>query len=425
MASTTTMSPTKAILICINSMVAAGLFINVCPLTKLAGPFGFVGYAIAAVILLPLILSIAELARLHPVAGGLFVYSNTYLGSWAGFISAWAYFVGKTTSAAVLMNTFVKFFQARIPAIQTVPTLLIDFVLIFTVVALNSAGVSVGGRVQYLFTFLKSLPIIFTFGVGFMFFDINLFVGHLASDGLLDTLPIAVFALLGFEVICAIGNMIDDAANNIKRVIITSFLIVTAVDILFQFVMVGSMGLGLATISEPVLALGTKALGTNSVIASMLNGAVFAAIIGSCFSILTSNCWNLYTLAKHKLLPGTRLLTKINRFNVPWVSLLVEATLGCTILWITADQIPLQKMSVFAQIISYLISSLAAGYAVYSGATKRLPLLIPILASVSCAYIMNLSLRYIIAVGVSLPFLAVFVIGGVATVVQRMRTTTP
>lgn len=413
-------TPTKAILLCINSMIAAGLFINTGPLTKHAGAFGFLGYLVAALILFPLILCIAELARLHPVAGGLYVYSKTYLGSWAGFLSGWAYFVGKTTSVALLMHKFVQFFQARSLLLQQFPTITIDFFMIFLLVLLNAIGVSVGGRVQYVFTALKATPILVAFGAGFFYFDPTGFATDVNFMGLLQTLPIAIFPLLGFEVICAIGNQIENSANNIKRVIITAFLVVACIDISFQLTSFGIMGHVLETSNEPILLICLKAFSNYPVVASLLNGAVFASILGACFSILTSNCWNLFTIAGNGHFPGKKLLTRINSFNVPWMSLVIEALLGCTILLISTDQVPLQNMSVFAQVISLLTCAVAAFVAVYRRATDQLVLWVPLLAIGSCCFVISICLQRILAFGVSFPFLLVFAIGAFAVGAKKL-----
>ncbi len=408
-------TPFRATLICLNSMIGAGLFINPKPLTQLAGLFGFLGYVIAALILLPLIITIAELASLHPVAGGLYVYGKTYLGSWAGFMSGWGYFVGKTTSVAILMHKFVQYFQARSVLLQGIPTLALDFVTLFVLVGLNSAGISIGGRIQYLFTALKSIPILFAFGVGFFYFDPHNFVDVLDVTNIIYTVPIAIFPLLGFEVICAIGNMIEDSSRNIRRIIMMAFCIVVAVNILFQLTTFGILGNALKDINEPVLALGLKALGNYPLFAGFINGFVFASIIGACFSLLTSNCWNLHTIARYGHIPAEKLFTRVNVFNVPWVSLMAEAILGGLILlWITADQVPLQNMSVFAQIIAYLTSSIAALVAVRSGAMKRIGALIPMMAIGSCLFAMGICLNRIIAFGISMSFLVVLSVGFVA-----------
>lgn len=405
--SITTISPFRAILLCINSMIAAGLFINPKPLTLMAGEFGFLGYAISAIILYPLILCVAELTRLHPVAGGLYVYSKIYLGSWAGFIAGWSYFIGKTTTVAVLMHRFVCFIQPHIPVVATLPTLIVDFALISFFVLLNIRGISVGGKIQYVFAALKGIPLIFSFAIGALYFDTGHFFGEFDYVGVLGTIPIAVFALLGFEVICSIANMIEDAKNNTSRVILTSFYIVATVDILFQLAAYGVLGTGLIDITEPILRIASTAFGA-SVIGSLLNAAVFTSILGGFFSLLTSNCWNLATISKAGHLPFKKILSYTNNNNVPVFSLIIEAALAVVILSITVNQVPLQNMSVFAQIICYSLTAGAALIAVLEGATKKISKLTPFLAVASCCLIMGISLHRIIQSGVSTPFLIIY-----------------
>ncbi len=415
-------SRSVAILICINSIIGAGLFINPTALTSIAGPYGFLGYALGALLVLPILLSIAELAKLHPVAGGLYVYSKTYIGSWAGFLSAWAYFVGKSVSAALLIHKFVLFFQVRVPALQSTPVIFLDIAIIFFFTLLNIGGVSIGGRIQYLFSALKATPVLVTFAIGTLFFDAKNFKEIASLKEICSSLPVAIFALLGFEVICAIGNQIHDAKKNIKRVIVSSFFIVAAINITFQAIIFGIVGYDLVNAQEPILVLGMKAFATHPWIGSLLNGVVFASIVGGFFSLLTSNCWNLHTIANNNHLPGKALLTKINGNNVPWVSILIEASIAVFVLSITANQIPLQNMSVCAQILSYTLAVTAAFYAVTTKATKDLPFWVPLLGLLSCCFIFGIAGFKVITLGLSVPFLALFLLGCCAAVAQQCIT---
>ncbi|MBM3893243.1 APC family permease [Candidatus Dependentiae bacterium] len=412
-------SPTKAILLCINSIIGAGLFINPSSLTRIAGPYGFLGYMLGALLILPIILCIAELAKIHPVAGGLYVYSKTYIGRWAGFLSAWAYFVGKTVSAALLMHKFVQFFQARVYFLQDTPVLLIDIGIILFFTLLNIGGVSIGGNITYFFSALKASPVLATFAIGFFLFDSKNFQEVVSFQDVCSSLPIAVFALLGFEVICAIGNQIHDAKNNIKRVILTSFFIVVAINTIFQTVIFGVVGYDLIEAQEPILVLGLKAFASIPWIGSLLNGLVFASIVGGFFSLLTSNCWNLHTIANNNHLPGKLFLTKCNRNNVPWVSLLIEASIAIFILSITTNQVPLQNMSVVAQIVSFSIAVFAAFYAVTSKAAQELPLWAPLLALLSCCFLFGIAGYKVATSGVSIPFIVLFFVGCIAAAVQH------
>jgi APA family basic amino acid/polyamine antiporter len=420
--STKGISPQIAILICINSIIGAGLFINPQVLTQLAGPYGFASYALGTLVLLPIILCVAELAKLHPVAGGLYAYSKAHIGPWAGFLSAWAYFLGKSVSAAVLIHKVAQFFQARIDLLASIPLFALDISLIAFFVTLNSCGVSIGGRIQYLFSLLKAIPILATFCMGFFLFDARNFVEIVALQELFLSLPTAIFALLGFEVICAIGNQIHDAKNNIKRVIITSFLIVAAINITFQALIFASVGYDLTGSSEPLLALCLKAFASSPFIGSLLNGVVFASIIGGFFSVITSNCWNLYTLALNNHLPGKRLLTKLNKHNVPWVSLCLEAMLACAILLITVNQQPLQNMAVGAQILSFFMTTTACFYAVARKEILKLSIAVPIAGLLSCSCIFGIASYRVFSFGISFSFVSIFLIGCTAALAQHCIT---
>lgn len=422
MAHTHKISPFIAVLICVNTMIGAGLFINPKPLTALAGPLGFLGYIFSAIFLLPLILSIAALAKLHPVSGGLYVYSTTYVNKWAGFLSGWCYFIGKTTTVAILVHKIMQFFQESIPFLAHYPTLALDYALIFALVLLNIIGVQVGGRIQYFFAFLKATPVIFTFVVGFAAFNISYFQPTTAHFwGSLGTIPLTVFALLGFDIICSIGHLIKDAEKNIKPVILISFISVAIIATFFQFVIFGALGSGLGQANTPLLMLGDVALPiTLNFLGRLVNGFVFAAFLAGSFSILTSNCWNLYTIAHNNHIPGRRFFTLLTSAQVPWIALIFEGFIGCLVLALCSEQVVMQNMSVFAQVISFLLTAIAA-YIASRVVSKDigLPRWIPILGIGSCCYILFLAFSKIMASGISLPFVGIFLIGGFAALVKK------
>ncbi len=408
-------TPLLAVLICINSMIGGGLFINPMPLTQIAGPLGFMGYVFSALSFLPIILSIAALAQLHPVAGGLYVYSRTYVGKGAGFLSGWSYFLGKTATLALLMHKVVQFFQGCSPWLASFSTLTIDYVFIFFFIVINILGVHVGGRIQYFFTTLKAIPVLFTFAVGLLTFDSAFFVINAqAISNSFMTISTAAFSLLSFEIICSVGHLIEEPEKNIKRVIISAFLIVTTINIFFQLMVFGSLGPALADIAAPVFVIGIKALPQIPLFANVINGFVFAAITGAFFSILTSNCWNLHTLAANNHLPFAGYLTKLSKAHVPWVSLLVQGLLGCLIITISSNQIALQNMSVFTQTISFLLSVIAAYIATVTSERVTFSRFIPMLGVVSCGFIIMLSFMRIMQSGVSFSFLSIFLVGIIA-----------
>ncbi len=408
----TKISPIAAAAICINTIIGGGLFINPSPLTAFAGPLGFVGYLLSTILLIPLLLSIAHLARKNSVSGGLYVYSKLYVHPLAGFLSGWGYFIGKTTSAAILMHSFILFLQRSIPAIANFSTLGLDYLFIMVVVLMNIVGVRTGGKVQWLFAGLKFFPLFSGIFLGFTALDAQNFVMTMHDViGLPYTVPIAVFASLGFEIICSIGHMVKDPEKNIKPIIMRTYLFCMLMNILFQSSLFGALGMSLAGAKSPLLLLSSLWAPTYSLFFSMINGAVFVAIIGSCFSIFTSNCWNLFTLAEHGHLPGASWLTRLNRYDVPWVSLLVQGLLASLILFLNTNQIPLQNMAIFGQIVAYSLTAIAAFRASRWGVLPDLSPLIPLMGFFSCCCILMLSMVKMMQSGVSISFLFLFLFG--------------
>ncbi len=405
-------SLTVATLICLNTMIGAGLFINPALLAKYAGPFGFLGYIIAAIILLPIVLCIGELATLHPVSGGLYVYSQQYLGKRIGFLAAWSFFLAKSVSPILILHKIVSFFYIRSAFLQSFSPLTIDYTALMLLLSLIILGVKIGGRAQYFFISLKSIPVFFVFFMSLHLFSPAHFSGALPA--LADTmglLPVAIFALTGFEVICGIGGLIENPERNIRRAILIAFSIMVTIATLFQLVFFGALGNVLGQVSEPVLSLASQAMPNYSFLGSMINSFVFASMMGGVFSMFASVCWYMHTFGTTGHFPFGNTLSKLNRHNVPWVGLLIQGFVAVLLIAITQEQASLQTMSVFALFISYGITTIAAFKARLKKLTTSLPIFVPPVAMIFCSYVIYICLQNIQKAGISFSFLGIFFTG--------------
>lgn len=403
----------SAILININIIIGAGLFVNPKPLTQFLQEWGFGVYVLGGLILLPIVVCLAQLATYHPTAGGLFVYGNTYISPVGGFVAGWGYFLGKTVSATFLAYTCSAFLQTLIPPLGHIPTNMFTIMLIFTLIALNMSGLlSLGGKVQWFIACIKAFPIGFVCLSGLYFWQKGSagITTLPAFTNLAQALPIGVFAMVGFESLCSIAHLVIDPEKNLKRAMITSFLIVVGIAALFQFLMYCHVGSVLATTTTPLFVYVQQVLGGNYVLAHIFNTCMYVSIMGASFGMLTSNCWNLHTLAKNNLLPFSSALIQINKNMVPWVSLLVEAGFAVVILMINTHQIPLQNMAVFGMAVAYFLSAYAALIAAFKTADSR-GALMPFLGLGGCSYILWLCLKRILISGLSYIFLVLLLAG--------------
>ncbi len=147
MAHKQTLSLKEAILININIMLGSGIFINTVLLAKNSALLSGCMYLLNGALVLPLILSMAALMRIHP-RGGFYTFGAQEIGSFAGFFSAWSYFIGKLASAALMIHTAFLLIQTIIPALQQINILFLDVGALLCFTALNLLHMNVSMSVQ-------------------------------------------------------------------------------------------------------------------------------------------------------------------------------------------------------------------------------------------------------------------------------------
>src|SRR5437870_4968280 len=111
----------SAVLININIMLGAGIFINTANLAKRSAELGALMYLLVGLLMLPLILSIAQLLRLHP-AGGFYVFAQKEINPFAGFLSGWCYFTAKLASCMLMIHVSMTLIQQIFPVMKMIHT---------------------------------------------------------------------------------------------------------------------------------------------------------------------------------------------------------------------------------------------------------------------------------------------------------------
>jgi amino acid transporter len=410
----------RAVLLSTNVMIGAGVFLNISHLTKLVGSWGFTGYLLGSAVLLPVVISLAALVSVNAVAGGLLEYAKEHIHPLVGFLSSWSYFVGKAVSVALLASAFVTPFYLNILPMHILPKLFWVYGLILMLALINIVGVSIGGKIQWLFTAIKFIPFSAVICSAFLkghWLSESFVGGWLGSSNLFYTIPVALFALSGFEVIANIGHMIKDPEKNAMPVAIASSLIVAGIYSLFQLSAYILSGSELGIAAKPLEFLAGNLFYPFSNIGFMIDDFMLASMLSGAFSLLTNNAWNMFALAKNRAFVGSRFATKISFGGAPWVALLIEVFISCLVLGITVNQLALLNMSVFATALSYLITTIAALVAFYK--VPRIPWIIPLVGVFSCSYVLMVCSEKIIASGVSMAFVFVFSLGLFSAALKR------
>src|SRR3984957_9404028 len=81
----------QVIMISLGGAIGTSLFLSSGIALGYAGPSVLVSYAIAGFIDVVMVFSLSEMAVMHPTAGSLGTYAETYLNPWAGFVVRYTY----------------------------------------------------------------------------------------------------------------------------------------------------------------------------------------------------------------------------------------------------------------------------------------------------------------------------------------------
>lgn len=395
------LSLTAAILINLNIMLGAGIFLNTAKLAKWSEAVGCLMYPLIGLLLLPLVISIAKLVHIYPEEG-FYGYAARSISPFVGFFSSWTYFTGKLASAMLMIHVALSLVQQIIPALQSIPLLLLDFVLLILFIMLNMLNVKTGSKIQVWFMVLKIIPIFFSIFTGLYLFSWrNYSVANLQWSGIPSSLPLVLYAVSGFEAACSLSCQIRNAKRNGPLAIYISYGIMLSIAFIYQFAFYGAVGNTLASVQNYTgifpLLLGILLPGYNSLAMTLqiiLYCAIAASALGAGYGVLFSNPWNLYAMARHGHVFWPHIFTKMNKFGLPMWCIIIEGVLCALYLIVThGDQLSLQQTSALACSIAYTISVISLLFLVLYHKTVTMRVWIPLLALINCCLLVGSCVR--------------------------------
>jgi amino acid transporter len=403
------LSLTTAILININIMLGAGIFINTPSLAQRAGILSAIIYPLVGLLMLPLILSIAELLKKHPV-GGFYTFAAKEIHPMAGFLSCWCYFTAKIASCALMVHASIALLQHIFPLLAGISIFLLDFLTVGAFTVLNLLNMKAGSAIQKAFIGFKIFPLLFAIAGGFLFMQSdNLYAEPLKWEGLPLSLPLVIYAVVGFEAACSMSGQIRNAQKNAPLAVLISFFTVIAIATLYQTAFYVSLGEQLVQCDshcEVFPSLIRHIFGNGPwthQFEALLQLAIAFSTLGAAYGIIFSNGWNLYTLAQNDHLWNSSFFAQFNKSQIPVACVVAEGVVA--ILYLVVSQgvlIPLQQIGAFGSVIAYTLSvaSLLSAQRGDSsvGAARRW---IPRLGLCSCAILVTACLRSFLINGAS------------------------
>ncbi len=141
------------------SQIGTGILILPASLAPF-GVFSLVGWVISSCAAIILALIFAILCAKFPHTGGPHVYLKNIFGNVAAFFTGWTYWVISWVSTATVVISAIRYLSPLIGTYNTSLYLFLEILLLYLIMLLNLKGIGVAGRIEFILTILKFIPLI-------------------------------------------------------------------------------------------------------------------------------------------------------------------------------------------------------------------------------------------------------------------------
>ena len=286
-------------------MIASTLFVLPGIAFEASGPAAIVSYALAAVLLVPCVLSQAELATAMPRAGGTYFYVERSLGALAGTLAGlanWFSISLKSAFALVGIGAFTLLVHPNATLLQ-VKIVAIGFCAFFTIINLLSIRSASKTQVALVLVLLLALAVYIAVGIGQI--EPAAFADFMPR-GLGPVLGTAGMVFVGFIGLTEIANVAEEIRNprrNIPLGMFLAFLVVSLVYVLAVAVTIGVVAPDRLAGSLLPISLGAEVLMGRAGIVLLAIAALLAFVTTANAGILCASR-SLLAMSRDGLLPS-------------------------------------------------------------------------------------------------------------------------
>jgi APA family basic amino acid/polyamine antiporter len=287
-----------------------GVFVIPGIATAYTGTSLWLAFLIAALSILPAVLSKSELATAMPKSGGAYVFIERALGPLMGTISGiglWISLLLKSSFALVGLSAYLLV-VVNIPSIDLKYVSILFLVLIM---CLNIIGVKKVGKAQLIIVIASIISLIALIFIGLPQIDRNTLRPFLydGNMGLVSAVAFVYVAFAGVTKIAAIAEEVKNPDKNLPKAMIISLAIMTAIYIIISFVLSGNIPFNeLSNDIKPIYTLAYKLGGET--IASIIGVIGVVTLISLANSGVLASSRFPFAMSRDKLLPTS--LSKVH-----------------------------------------------------------------------------------------------------------------
>jgi len=296
--------PTATALV-VGNMIGSGIFLLPASLAAVAlatGSGSLLAWALTGIGAMLLAAVFATLGRAYPKTGGPYTYAHRAFGDFAGFQTAWGYWIAAWAGNAAIAIAFTGYLTVFWPSLagSNVAMAAVTIGLVWLLTLVNIAGVRETGVVQLVTTVLKFVPLALVGIIGLFFMNADHFTpfapnGLGTGDGMWGGITAAaaltLWAFIGLESATVPAEEVKDPERTIPRATMLGTLVTTVVYILATVAIIGVLPLGqLAESTSPFAAA-----------ASQMFGGTWGKVVAAVALISTFGCLNGWILIQGRI----------------------------------------------------------------------------------------------------------------------------
>ncbi|MGA1793905.1 MAG: APC family permease [Thermoplasmatota archaeon] len=309
---------------CISSgaMISSGLFILPALVFSLTGPAMILSYAIASLLVLPAVLTKAELSTAMPRTGGIYFFIDRSMGPMIGTIgglAAWFSLAFKSAFSLLGIGIFMILLEPALTTFQ-IKLFAVGFCLVFMVV--NLIGVKLAAKVQSTLVAVLIFLLVAYIGIGAFFVKSSNF-DNFFSEGhsqVLATSGMVFVSFAGVTKIAAMAGEVKKPERNLPYGMLLSWAVVSLLYVAVITVTVGILSPDVLSDSlTPISTGGREILGYAGLVLMSIAGLLAFITTGNAGIMAASR--NPLAMGRDDLVPES--FSKLNRQGTPWVAILI------------------------------------------------------------------------------------------------------
>ncbi len=351
-----TLSLPGAIAVSVGGMLS-GIFVLPGLAVGITGSSVWLAFLVAALCILPAVLSKSELATAMPKSGGTYVYIERAFGPLFGTIAGIGLWLSLLLKSAFSLVGLSFYLYVLIEVDESYTKYIALLALLF-ILLLNVFGVKKVEKTQLVIVTISVLSLITIVFFGFNSFDSKLMepVFSEGGSGFIAGVAFLYISYAGVTKIAAVAGEIKNPEKNLPRTMIISLLLITTVYVLVALVLVGN-------VDQSVLSTDIKPIHT---LFQTIGGdyfGYFAAVVGVITLMSMANSGVLassrfpFAMAKDKMMPSFLGLVN-SKFMTPVAAILTTSLLiGLAIVYL--DVIKIAKLASAFKVLMFIFNELS------------------------------------------------------------------